>query len=119
MPPAARVTAEDIHALVDGLSDLSLDVRRLGDKTGDNTAEMKLVRAEMATLTLAFGRVERLLEKQQDSGHLHRVLMVFEKAPWQSASALLAVVALILALTIGHVDLVALVAAYSHPKVSP
>ena len=98
---------------------MSADIRRLGDKQGDNTAEMRLVRTEVATLTAAVGRLERLLEKQQDSGHLHRVLMVFEKAPWQSASALLAVVALILALTIGHVDLVALVAAYSHPKANP
>ena len=117
MPPA-RVTSDDIHALVDGLSDLSLDVRRLGDKTGDNTAELKLVRESMKTLTDSVSRVERLLEKQQDSGHFTRVLMTFEKAPWQ-VGALLASILLVIVLTVGHVDLVALVAAYSHPKANP
>ena len=118
MPPAARVTAEDIHALVDGLSDLSTDVRRLGDKQGDNTAEMKAVRAEMATLTAAVVRLERAIEKQQDSGHFARFLFTLEKAPWQ-VGALLASVVLVLVLAVLRVDPVALVAAYSQPKATP
>ncbi len=119
MPPPARVTAEDVRALVDGLSDLSVDTRRLGDKHGDNTAELKAVRTGLENLATSVARLERLIEKQQDSGHFIRALSTFEKASWQSVTALLVALVLFTAVTVGHVDLVALVAAYSHPKGSP
>ena len=119
MPPPARVTAEDVRALVDGLSDLSADTRRLGDKHGDNTAELKAVRTGLETLAASVARLERLIEKQQDSGHFIRVLSTFEKASWQSVTAVLVAFIIYVAVTVGHVDLVALVAAYSQPKGSP
>jgi hypothetical protein len=109
-----RASSEDLRAVSDGLGDLVGEIRRLADKHTDVSADLKGVSTRIDTVVAAVNR----LEAQQQSGNFTRVLMTFEKAPWQ-VGALLASVILVLVLTIGHVDLVALVAAYSHPKASP
>jgi hypothetical protein len=112
--PPSRASSDDLRAVSDGLGDLVGEIRRLADKHTDVSADLKGVSTRLDTVVAAVAR----LEAQQQSGHFTRILITLEKAPWQ-VGALLASILLALVLIAGHVDLVALVAAYSHPKASP
>ena len=111
MASPSRLSPEDIRALTDGVQDLVGEIRRLSDKSTDSTAELKGVHTRLDTLTAAVQR----LESQHTTTSFARFLGTLERAPWQ-VGALLAGVILAIVLMAGHVDLVALAAAYSRPK---
>ena len=114
MPPAPKITVDDIRDLTDGVRDLVAEMRRMGDKQGDHGAKVDALHARIETMTAALAR----LESAHHTGPFARLLTTLERAPWQ-VGALLASILLVLVLILGHVDLVALAAAYSQPKGSP
>ena len=114
MPPAPKITADDIRDLADGVRDLVAEMRRMGDRQGDHGAKVDALHTRVDALTAALSR----LETAHSTGPFARLLTTLERAPWQ-VGALLASILLVLVLILGHVDLVALAAAYSQPKGSP
>jgi len=109
-----RLTPDDIRALTDGVQDLVGEIRRLSDKSTDGAARLEGVHTRLDALTAAVQR----LESQHTTTAFARFLGTLERAPWQ-VGALLAASIVAIILMAGHVDLVALAAAYSQPKGSP
>ena len=114
MPPAPRITSDDLRALSEGVSDLVAEMRRIGDRQGDHGAKVEALSVRLEAVTASIAR----LEAAQNTSHFARLLTTLERAPWQ-VGATLAAILLAIVLIVGHVDLVALAGAYSRQGNQP